>query len=473
MWRPRDVVAEDVDDDAPFDIARLAWRQRQQIAELETRLRAAHARVEAVEQSRSWKITRPLRKIVALLDRLSATRSSDSGFAPLPAFEERPVAGIRHSGRQLLVDVTGLSTGDAYGGIAQVTASIFSELLFAPPQGWRVVPVALSNVGYFGVSGRLMHRFGIDTDEWDRRRVSAAPGDVFVGLDLNRDHAVHLARGVGRLRDEGARIAFVVYDLLPLDMPAAFPEGLSSRFADWLEVVAKYGHSAVCISEHVAGRMKAWLQAKEVHSKLEVTNFRLGVDRYSMTRAGERPPAAPPALLMVGTIEPRKGYDVALDAMDRIWTSGADISLTIVGRQGWCMDAFTSRLRAHREFGKRLFWDAEATDQAVRDYYARADCLLACSIAEGFGLPLMEAGAQGLHLIVRDIPEFREVAGDGATYFGSREGGGPHDAIVQWMSSRSLGQLQTMAVARRLPLDWEQSTVELLDAIDVRSDSTQ
>lgn len=334
------------------------------------------------------------------------------------------------------------------------------------------MPVALSDSGYFGVSGRLAHRFGGMVDEWDNRRVSAAPGDMFIGLDLNRDHAVELAQGVGRLRKEGAGIAFVVYDLLPMDIPAAFPEGLASRFTEWLEVVATHGHSAVCISDHVARRMKAWLQTRGGAPALEVTKFRLGVDHCSIAKHGVRAAKTPPAFLMVGTLEPRKGYDVALDTMDRIWASGADASLTIVGRRGWCVDALVSRLRGHREFGKRLFWDAEATDQEVRDHYARADCLLACSIAEGLGLPLMEASAHGLHLIVRDIPEFREAAGGGATYFGSREGGEPYDAIVQWMSGQPHGAQEAMAPARWLPPDWKQSAVELLDAIAVHPSTT-
>lgn len=472
MQYPRDSLARDSSDDVPLDIARLAWRQRQQIAELEARLRAARTQVDAIERSRSWRLTQPLRKIAELLRRLPTADAQNSGRARLPTFEDHPDAVLRHPARHLFVDVTWLATGDAYGGVAQVTNSILSELLFAPPRGWRVVPVALSGSGYFGVSGRVAHRFDGVVDEWDGRRVCAAPGDIFLGLDLNRDHAEELARGVERLRAEGASIAFVVYDLLPIDMPAAFPEGVASRFGEWLEVVATHGNNAVCISTHVATRMKAWLEARGGGPGLEVVKFSPGVDRCSVATPTERPDT-PPALLMVGTLEPRKGYGVALDAMERIWSSGTDASLTIVGRQGWSVDEFVSRLLGHREFGKRLFWQANATDQEVRGHYARSHCLLACSIAEGLGLPLLEAGAQGLHLIVRDIPEFREVAGDGATYFGAREGGGPHDAIVQWMSSQSHhGPLQVAATAGRFPPDWKQSAIELFNAIAVRSNMT-
>ncbi|MBK6649318.1 MAG: glycosyltransferase [Betaproteobacteria bacterium] len=42
-----------------------------------------------------------------------------------------------------------------------------------------------------------------------------------------------------------------------------------------------------------------------------------------------------PSFLMVGTLEPRKGYLQALDAFTLLWDSGVDINLVIVGREGW------------------------------------------------------------------------------------------------------------------------------------------
>jgi len=39
------------------------------------------------------------------------------------------------------------------------------------------------------------------------------------------------------------------------------------------------------------------------------------------------------------------------------------------------------------------------------------------SIREGFGLPIIEAARHKLPIIARDIPIFREIAGDSAYYF--------------------------------------------------------
>src|SRR5690606_12720188 len=63
-----------------------------------------------------------------------------------------------------------------------------------------------------------------------------------------------------------------------------------------------------------------------------------------------------PFILMVGTVEPRKGHAQALAAMERLWVEGLDASLVIVGKQGWMVEELAKRLDSHRERRHRLHW---------------------------------------------------------------------------------------------------------------------
>src|SRR5690606_14583343 len=112
------------------------------------------------------------------------------------------------------------------------------------------------------------------------------------------------------------------------------------------------------------------------------------------------------------------------DAFDALWASGESTRLVIVGRQGWLVDELADCLRAHPENGRRLFWLSDVSDEALLKLYASSDALIMASRAEGFGLPLIEAARHGIRLIARDLPVFREVAGDAAFYFSSQDGDG-------------------------------------------------
>jgi glycosyltransferase involved in cell wall biosynthesis len=50
------------------------------------------------------------------------------------------------------------------------------------------------------------------------------------------------------------------------------------------------------------------------------------------------------------------------------------------------------------------------------DYLCHASALLFCSFHEGFGIPPIEAMAEGCPLIVSDIPPLRETCSDSAVF---------------------------------------------------------
>jgi glycosyltransferase involved in cell wall biosynthesis len=57
-----------------------------------------------------------------------------------------------------------------------------------------------------------------------------------------------------------------------------------------------------------------------------------------------------------------------------------------------------------------------AHNDEMNDIYGRADLLTFCSIFEGFGLPIIEAQANGIPVLTSNIPPMTEVAGNGAVF---------------------------------------------------------
>jgi glycosyltransferase involved in cell wall biosynthesis len=119
----------------------------------------------------------------------------------------------------------------------------------------------------------------------------------------------------------------------------------------------------------------------------------------------------PGFLLAVGTIEPRKNYPRLLAAYRLLRSRlGAPPPLVVVGRVGWAYGSALDELRA--EPGVRLLSDVD--DPALRALYRAAGALAFPSLYEGFGLPLLEAMADGLPALAGDAGALPELAGDAA-----------------------------------------------------------
>jgi len=170
-----------------------------------------------------------------------------------------------------------------------------------------------------------------------------------------------------------------------------------------------------------------------------------------------------PFVLLVGTIEPRKGHAMVLDAFEAIWQGGDAMQLVLVGRTGWKVDRLVARLRNHAEAGARLHWIDDADDDTLRILYERSSGVLVASEDEGFGLPILEAAVHGKPLLIRDLPVFREVAADGAAFFRAETTRHFIEELREWLAQLALGSAvpsATIAVQT-----WTQSARQMLDQV--------
>ena len=354
----------------------------------------------------------------------------------------RAVAPVRGpSGRQILVDVSDMVRHDQRTGIQRVTRSLLHELLAAPPPSVRVEPVYAGADHGFRYARQFTARFlGLPAGTLHDDPVELAANDVLLLLDWHPEMTIRHQRWLQEIRARGVRTVFMVYDLLPALRPEFFPDYMRPIETEWLGLVAR-ADGAVCISRTVAGTLRQWL---DLFGPARATPLMLGWSPLGAdgVRAVDGIEIAAPALiaqlggrptfLMVGTIEPRKGYQQALAAFELLSRRGTDANLIIVGKPGFRAD-LEDALRRHPETGRRLLWLQGLGDAGLEQLYAASDCLIAASHDEGFGLPLIEAARYGKPVIARDIPVFREVAGAQTLFFA---GDGPHalaGVVADWL----------------------------------------
>ena len=378
--------------------------------------------------------------------------------------------------RQLLVDVSALAETDLRTGIQRVVRAILVHWLLNPPSDWQIEPVyGMADAYGYRYARRFTSRFlGVSEDWAVDEVVEAYPGDMFFALDFHCGQVVRQTGILGGWRRRGVGIQFLVYDLLPVLKPEMFPGHAEEWHRRWLEIVTQFD-GAVCISHAVADELQAWCQTfgPKRERPFSVQWFHLGADPENSAPSTGMPDDASqvmatlrtrPSFLSVGTIEPRKGQAQTLSAFELLWMQGVDVNLVFVGKQGWMVEGLVERLRNHAELGKRLFWLEGISDEYLEKAYAASTCLIAASEGEGFGLPLIEAAQHKLPIIARDIPVFREVAGEHAFYFKNAED--PQvitQCITQWLELNDRGQApQSVAMPW---LTWKESAEHLSRAI--------
>jgi glycosyltransferase involved in cell wall biosynthesis len=384
----------------------------------------------------------------------------------------RPRAGLR----QILYDITVLNENDAKTGIQRVARSILINLIDNPPAGYRIEPIFMD-----GPVFRYARRFVTENLNLPLWVLPEAPvefdqGDVYLSIDWVPDRLPKVEAWLRDFRRFGGKVVIGVHDLLPLQLPEHFPDFMPTVTRLWFESALRVANQFVCVSRTVADDVARFGQSLvdgPERRSIAVDYFHNAADLTGSVPSRGRPENAAEVLskldhrdvfLMVGTIEPRKGHVQALSAFEQLWRDHENVALVIVGKQGWMMDDFTERMKSHPEYGNRLIWLDGISDEFLDEIYAAADVLVAASAGEGFGLPLVEAALQGCSLIARDIPVFREVAGDHALYFSGFGAADLARCISEWRGLNKRGRAPSsggMSIRT-----WAQTTQELIQCLE-------
>ena len=365
--------------------------------------------------------------------------------------------------RRLFVDITVVATHDLRTGIQRVVRGQLTSFLEEPPQGFRVEPVKLvlqdNRLVLCYAAQAASKIFEIPSDGLVDSVVEFHAGDIYYMPDYYTAGVTQASLdGLYReMRESGVKIAFAVFDNLPIHYPEFFPDGARKTHEEWLRALNANADILVCISETVQKDTEAWLEANTPLPHPVCSAVHLGADLAASAPSKGLPRDAEatlrtlgraPTFLTVGTIEPRKGHLQAIAAFEKLWREGMDVNLVIVGEEGWkglpvdqrrTIPAIVETIKKSSLNGRRLFWISGVSDEYLEKLYSLSTCLLAASEDEGFGLPLIEAAQHGLPILARDTPIFREVAGDHAAYFSSARPEDLSGSIRTWLALHAAG----------------------------------
>jgi glycosyltransferase involved in cell wall biosynthesis len=269
-----------------------------------------------------------------------------------------------------------------------------------------------------------------------------------------------------RLRNPPRRplLTATLYDLTCWIVPEFHTPANVAWDRSLAETVWKRTHGLIAISSHTrdeaAGRLG--LDARRIRvipCGVDAPFFAAGVAEADAARA--RYGLKRPYALTVGSIEPRKNLDMALD----VWASLSpelrkEFDFVVAGPEGWRAGQTVRRLRAAPAGVRYLGYVPEA---GLPGLTAGAALLFYPSLYEGFGLPVAQAMACGVAVLTSNVSALPETAGEGALYADPRSAGELRAALERLLLSaelrRKLGAAGRQRAAR---YRWEEAARQSL-----------
>ena len=260
-----------------------------------------------------------------------------------------------------------------------------------------------------------------------------------------------------------APLVATVHDLLFLTYPEHYTWHSRAVLRRGLTLARRHARLVICPSK---ATMDACRSAGIGSERLRLVPWGVRVPTLDASKAEEvrrRYGIERPYVLFCGTREPRKNLRRVLEAFRRLDRPGLD--LVLAGPEGW-KEALAEGIAALEKRVRSLGFVPPNDLDAL---YAGASVVVYPSLAEGFGLPVLEAMAHGVPVVTSAGRATEEVAGDAALLVDPLDTDAIVGAMQRVLDDRELAAaLGAAAKERAASFTWQHSA-ELVAAVYVEA----
>lgn len=407
------------------------------------------------------------------LKELLERKSRNLRFLTAKSIEESTLFNER---THIYIDASAVINEDYVSGIQRVVNGYASGIEDIFNDSNKVdVQVVYSRPGIdqFYVCEKFNDHYKYSKDETAEQIVEFYDGDVLLMPDLHPSNVISKHEYLKSLVKRGIKVFTVIYDLIPMEFPQFFSEDFVKEYTEYLHSISDFS-GVVAISKATLDAYVSWCKANDIkfsaYYKPEYCHIGADFGKANPTKGLPENAVevlnkinSVPSALMVSTIEPRKMHIQVLDAFELLWKKNENVNLVFVGRAGWKMDEFIERIKNHPMLNKHLFWLSGISDEYLEKVYKSSTGIIVASLQEGYGLPIIEAAQYKKPLLLRDIPVFKEVAGDNSEYFVGTDADGLSETILKWFKDIKEGRA---AKSENIKFNtWKDSSMQLMKIV--------
>jgi len=181
----------------------------------------------------------------------------------------------------------------------------------------------------------------------------------------------------------------------------------------WMPLAMRFSRKLIAISGHTkADAVKLFrINPNKINIALAPSLNNIGED---IKIIGEN------IILFIGTLEPRKNLVRLIEAFNKLRNNGLNATLVLVGKWGWQNQAIKQAI-ANSQFKQDIKVLGYLKNINKNSLYKQAKVFAFPTLYEGFGLPPLEAMANGVPVIASNISSLPEVVGDAAILINPKE----------------------------------------------------
>lgn len=312
----------------------------------------------------------------------------------------------------------------APGGVSRYTEELTRELIAAAPPGCDVAGIVslTTDDNYAKVDTLLPDLAELIRMPLPRRELALAwRAGVTTLPGRTRDGAVRSPKGMlhatspiaplgrhDRVNEPGNQTVVTIHDVVPWTHPGALAPGRASLFRAMAKRAHRFADLVVTPTHAVAGELNEIMDFGDrirviggaVSSKLVVP--------VDPNERAERMGLPERYILAVGTLEPRKRLASLIRSLAH--PDAVDLPLLVAGPESWG-DLDVATIAAEAGLApERVRTLGFLPDADLAVLIQRATVFVLPSIAEGFGLPIVEAFSFGTPVVHSDAPAIVEVS---------------------------------------------------------------